>query len=88
MKLNFFRSLAFVSVLLLGAATASAHDFEVNGIFYNYNEDGLSVTVTYKGDSYNAYTNEYTGAVSIPASVTYSGNTYSVSTIGKNTFCN
>ena len=86
MKLNFFRSLAFVSVLLLGAATASAHDFEVDGIFYNENSDGTTVSVTYKGDTYNSYTNEYTGAVVIPASVTYSGKTYSVTAIGNSAF--
>ena len=82
MKLNLFRSLAFVSVLLLGAATASAYDFEVDGIFYNKNADGLSATVTYK----NSGGNYYKGAVVIPASVTCSGKTYSVTAIGDRAF--
>ena len=77
MKLNYLRSLAVTSVLLLGAATASAYDFEVNGIFYNKN-DGNTVSVTYKNYNYNSYD----GAVTIPTSVTYYGKTYSVTSIG------
>ena len=76
----FGRLVAVAAVLLLSAATASAHDFEVNGIYYNIHSDGTSVGVTYKGES--RYTNDYSGAVTIPASVTYSGKTYSVTSIG------
>ena len=86
MKQNIFGRLAAAAVLLLGAATASAHDFEVNGIYYKINSDGTSVSVTYKGESY--YTNDYSGAVTIPASVTYSGKTYSVTSIYWNAFYN
>ena len=82
----FGRLVAVAAVLLLSAATASAHDFEVNGIYYSINSDGTSVDVTYKGSSYYSYDNEYSGAVTIPASVTYSGKTYSVSSIGDNAF--
>ena len=63
---------------------ASAHDFEVGGIYYNIN--GNEATVTYRGSSYDDYSNEYTGAVNIPSSVTYNGTTYSVTTIGGNAF--
>ena len=38
------------AVLTLVATTASAHDFEVKGIYYNKNGDG-TVSVTYKGRS-------------------------------------
>ena len=86
MKINFLNKLALITVLFLSATTASAHDFEVNGIFYNKNSDGTSVSVTYKGIHYDSYDNEYSGAVTIPASVTYSGKTYSVSSIGDNAF--
>ena len=78
----FMRLAAAAAVLLLSAATATAHDFEVDGIYYNKNSDGTSVSVTYKGSSYYDYSNEYSGAVTIPASVTYSGKTYSVTSIG------
>ena len=86
MKQKFFKRLAAAAVLLLSAATASAHDFEVNGIYYNINSDGTSVGVTYKGNYYDYYDNEYSGAVTIPASVTYSGKTYSVTSIGSHAF--
>ena len=82
----FGRLAAAAAVLLLSAATASAHDFEVNGIFYKKNSNGTSVSVTYKGSSYSSYSNEYSGAVTIPASVTYSGKTYSVTSIGSYAF--
>ena len=73
------------AVLSLVATIATAHDFEVVGIYYNDNCDG-TVSVTYKGSSYNEYTNEYTGDVTIPSSVTYSGTTYSVTSIGDKAF--
>ena len=87
MKQKFFMRLAAATeVLLLGAASAMAHDFEVDGIYYNINSDGTSVSVTFKGSSYSSYSNEYSGAVTIPASVTYSGKTYTVTAIGNSAF--
>ena len=82
MKQNLLGILAAAAVLLLSATTASAYDFEVNGIFYNKNGNGTTVSVTYKGNSFNQYVDEYSGSVTIPASVTYSGKTYSVTSIG------
>ena len=78
----FMRLAAAAAVLLLSAATATAHDFEVDGIYYNIKSDGTSVSVTFEGSSYNYYS----GAVTIPASVTYSGKTYSVTEIGEHAF--
>ena len=87
MKQNLLgRLAAAAAVLLLSVASASAHDFEVNGIFYKKNSNGTSVSVTYKGSSYSSYSNEYSGAVTIPATVTYSGKTYSVTSIGRVAF--
>ena len=87
MKQKLFGRLAAVAaVLLLSAASASAHDFEVDGIYYNIKSDGTSVSVTFEGSSYYDYSNEYFGAVTIPASVTYSGKTYSVTSIGLSAF--
>ena len=85
MKQKLFGRLAAAAVLLLGAATASAHDFEVDGIYYNKNGDS-TVSVTFKGSWYDAYVNRYTGDVVIPSSVTYSGTTYSVTSIGNSAF--
>ena len=75
------------AVLTLVATTASAHDFEVKGIYYNKNGDG-TVSVTYKGRSYTQYADIYTGDVVIPPSITISetGTTYSVTSIGSYAF--
>ena len=70
----------------LSTVTVFAHDFEVDRILYNKNADGTSVTVTYRGESYDEYSDEYSGNVVIPSSVTYSGNTYAVTSIGERAF--
>ena len=67
----------------LSTVTVFAHDFEVDGIYYNKNADETSVTVTYRGNSCYEYYDEYSGNVVIPSSVTYSGNTYAVTSIGE-----
>ena len=65
----------------------SAHDFEVDGIYYSHlSQEDKTVSVTYKGNYYNSYSNEYSGNVVIPESVTYSGATYSVTSIGREAF--
>ena len=78
----------FLSLLLcLANIDAFAHDFEVGGIYYDYlSKTDKTVSVSYRGSSYNSYSNEYTGNVVIPASVTYSGTTYSVKSIGSSAF--
>ena len=82
MKQNILRKLMLIAVLLTGV-NAFAHDFEVDDIFYNITSDSdLIVEVTYKGDSYDSYSNEYSGNVIIPKSVTYNNNSYAVTSIG------
>lgn len=71
-------------------ATTYAHDFEVANadgvtIYYVKTSDS-EVAVSYQGDSYSSYSNEYTGNVVIPASVTYNETTYSVTRIGWDAF--
>ena len=79
----------FTALLLLCATVASAHDFEAGGIYYNIIDTAnKTVEVTYQGDYYYAYSNEYTGSVVIPESVTYNGTTYSVTFIGDYAFYN
>ena len=86
MKNNCLKHL-FTALLLLYAMVVSAHDFEVDGIYYNIlSEEEKTVEVTYGGDHYNSYSNEYTGSMVIPESVTYNGTTYSVTSIGDNAF--
>ena len=59
-----------------------AYDFSVNGIYYGKNSDGKTVYVTYETTSYNSYS----GSIVIPSTVTYSGTTYSVTSIGDAAF--
>ena len=76
------KKLLMVIVGLLVSINAFAHNFEVDGIYYKYlDETAKTVAVTYKGSYYDSYSNEYTGSVTIPSSVTYSGTTYSVTSI-------
>lgn len=65
-------------IIMLSTISAWAYDFEVNRICYNINSDGTSVTVTCQVDP----NKDYKGCITIPASVTYSGKTYSVTSIG------
>ncbi len=60
-------------------ALAMAHNFKVDGIYYNIN--GNEATVTFKGSYYYSFDNEYSGSVVIPATVTYNGTTYPVTSI-------
>ena len=73
--------------LLLSALplSASAYDFMVDGIAYNKNSDGTSVSVTYT-EFY--LSNNYSGltTANIPSSVTYDGTTYSVTSISNYAF--
>ena len=74
---------------LLCSLTASAHDFEVGGIYYNITSSAdLTVSVTYRGSSYSSYSDEYSGVVTIPSTVTYDSKTYSVTSIGNYAFYN
>ena len=72
--------------LLCLSLSARAHDAEVDGIFYDLDAANKTAAVTYKGDNYNSYSNEYSGDVVIPETVTYNGITYSVTSLGDDCF--
>ena len=80
MKRNIL-SIVLTALLMRVGQSVSAYDFEVDGIYYYYWYIDKTVAVTYGGDYYYSYSNEYSGSVVIPASVTYNGKTYSVTTI-------
>ena len=83
------KTFSFLLTMLMSmvACVASAHDFEVDGIYYNITSSTDStVSVTFRGNYYSSYSNEYTGSVVIPQTVTYSGKTYSVTSIGESAF--
>ncbi len=86
---TFSRALLAIAMMLSVAFPTLAHDFVLGGIYYNYlDKTAKTVAVTYKGSFQHDYSDEYTGAVTIPSSVTYSGTTYSVTSIGEYTFDN
>jgi hypothetical protein len=80
-----FRHL-LTALLMLCTTAVLAHDFEVDGIYYNItSETDLTVEVTHQGDSYNSF-EEYTDTVIIPETVTYDGRIYRVVSIGRHAF--
>ena len=85
--MNKFKSLVLAVIGLLCSLSVSAEDFEVDGIYYNITSStDMTVEVTYRGNSYNSYWDEYSGAVKIPESVTYDGRSFSVICIGDSAF--
>ena len=79
----------FTALSLLCATIATAHDFTVDGIYYNIvSSSAKTVRVTYKGTSYSQYSDEYSGVVVIPESVVYNGVDYSVTIIEGYAFYN
>ncbi len=76
-----------MSALLATTFTSQAYDFEVDGICYNYNNDGISVAVAGEYvENDTIYQYPYSGDVIIPSSVAYNGKTYSVTAIGDQAF--
>ena len=77
------------------SVNAYAHDIEVKNsdgqtIYYNYIRDDhyqiRGLEVTYRGEQYNTYSNEYSGKIVIPANVTYQNRFYGVTRIRNNAF--
>ncbi len=83
---NYFSSW-FTALLMLVSQSLFAHDFEVDGIYYKVlSFEDKTVSVSFKGTSSDSYRDEYSGKVVIPASVTYGGPTYYVTSIENNAF--
>ena len=87
------RTLTFLLTMLLSmmAIDNFAHDIEVKNsdgvtIYYTFQNNNTELAVSYGGTSYNSYSNEYSGNVVIPTTVTYSGKTYPVTSIGSSAF--
>ena len=81
------KPLLLTATLLLCSLAASAHDFEVGDIYYNITSaTNKTVAVTYRGSDYMTNSDRYTGAVTVPSTVTYNGVVYSVTSIGDKAF--
>ena len=83
--------LLLTALISMACATSFAHDIEVANsdgvtIYYFYTNNNTELAVSCQGSSYNEFSDEYSGNVVIPESVTYNGNTYSVTAIGNNAF--
>ncbi|MBR6339739.1 MAG: leucine-rich repeat domain-containing protein, partial [Alloprevotella sp.] len=65
------------------ALSAWANGTEINGICYELDTNTMTASVTYLD-----YPDTYAGDITIPASVTYDGTTYSVTSIGRWAFAN
>ncbi|MBO5676924.1 MAG: hypothetical protein J6S02_02125 [Bacteroidaceae bacterium] len=85
-----FKSLVLAVIGLLCTMSVSAHDFEVDGIYYKFPfpswGNDSTVEVTYRGTFPEDYNDYYSGVVKIPESVTYNGTTYRVTSIGMMAF--
>ena len=71
---------------LVASVSAIYASTEVDGIWYLFDYSNKTASVTYHGDFPDSYSNEYSGTVVIPSSVTYNGTTYSVTSIGNYAF--
>ena len=69
-------------ILCLCFSTAWGHDVEVDGIYYNLNNEDKTASVTFKGDNMYSYENEYTGEVVIPETINVNGTQYQVTSLG------
>ncbi len=78
-----FYKFTLLLLALILPTVATAHDFEVDGIYYNITSDN-EVAVTYQGTDIESAA--YSGNVVIPETVTYNGVTYSVTTIDEGAF--
>ena len=77
---NIYRKWLATALLALASISAKAYDFEAGGIYYNtLSSNTCEVT---SGDT------KYTGEVTIPETVTYDGQTLTVTSIGKYAFQN
>ena len=69
-----------LALALMCSATAAAYDFLADGIAYDINPDGQTVTVTYK--QWMPKPTSEISTVNIPETVTNNGKTYTVTGIG------
>ena len=74
-----------LTLALMASVSIQAHDFSVDGIYYNI-LDGNNVEVTFKGSHVNQYVNEYINSINIPNEVTINNTTYTVTRVGDGAF--
>ena len=80
------RTLLLFSALMLSCIALWAHDVVIDGIYYKLNKSNKTAKVTYCGEYTSSYSNEYSGSVTIPETITYNSEIYSVTSIGSSAF--
>ena len=89
---NLFQRFLLAMLALSASITVDAYDFEVaneDGViiyYYIISETDKTCAVTYRDTYYYSYDGEYSGAVKIPETVTYSSISYKVTSIGDYAF--
>ena len=79
------KHLLFLFTALLPLVASAQTKVEIDGIWYNLITKAKLAEVTYKGDN-PYYDNDYSDSITIPATVTYNGVAYSVTSIGHSAF--
>ena len=66
------------------------YGMKVNNQYYLLDDENHTATLTYRGTSYSDYSNEYSGNITIPESITFNNQEYKVIGIGASAFsgCN
>ena len=86
MKHKYF-SLLLALLMNMAANRASAHDFEVDDIYYNItSSEGATVVVTYQVNPVGRIPTNMQIMLSSSETITYDGKTYSVTSIGDYAF--
>ena len=80
------KSIFLLFAALLPLVASAQTKVEIDGIWYNLTAETSEAEVTFEGNSYNSYSGEYSGSITIPATVTYHGVEYSVTSIGERAF--
>ena len=80
------KHLLFLFAALLPLLASAQTKVEIEGIWYNLDADAKQAEVTYQGDSYESYDDKYSGSIILPATVTYEGVDFSVTSIGNAAF--
>lgn len=77
-----------LAVTLTMSLAGYAYEAEIDGIYYNFNNETKEASVTHNRENYWDWTNEapYSGSVTIPSTVTYNETTYDVTSIGDYAF--
>ena len=65
---------------------ATFAETKINGVYYNLDGNKREAQVTYNESAPAASSSSYSGAVTIPQSVTYDGKEYAVTAIGEEAF--